>query len=104
VVSKDTIDKLNRLEFFYWCKPIKTPEVLKQDKEQVEKDFALIRKELKALEILKNKKLNLFEFYLDFIEDNENYEYYQCHYARYHLEMLTQEEFDLLKEVLKDER
>ena len=51
--NKDTIDKLNRLQFFYWAKPTKTPEVLKQDIENAERDFALIRKDLEILEILK---------------------------------------------------
>lgn len=51
--SKDTIDKLNMLEFFYWIKPPKTPEVLEQDKETVERDFALIRKDLEMLEFIK---------------------------------------------------
>lgn len=55
--SKDTIDKLNRLEFFYWCKPPKTPEVLEQDREQTKKDFELIRKELEILEIIRTHKL-----------------------------------------------
>ena len=52
--NKDTIDKLNRLEFFYWNKPTKTPEVLEQDKEIVERDFALIRKDLEVLVLLKD--------------------------------------------------
>lgn len=53
MTSKDTIDKLNRLEFFYYDKPPKTPEILEQDREQTERDFALIRKDLEVLEILK---------------------------------------------------
>ena len=61
-----------------------------------------IGEQLEALEIIVSKKLNLFEFYLDFIDGSENYVYYQCHHARYHLEMLTQNEFDFLIKVLKE--
>ena len=57
----------------------------------------IIEKELKALEIIKEKEVNVFIFlhsgdletYNDMVEDNRK---------------LTQEEFDLLKEVLKCER
>lgn len=51
--NKDTIDILNRKEFFYYDKPPKTPEIEKQDREQTKKDFELIRKDLEILEILK---------------------------------------------------
>lgn len=58
-----------------------------------DKDFETIKKELKALEIIKEKEINVFIFlhsgdletYNDMVEDNRK---------------LTQEEFDLLKEVL----
>lgn len=52
-MNKDTIDTLNKLEFFYWEKPTKTPKIEKQDREQVKKDFELIRQDLEILEILK---------------------------------------------------
>ena len=60
------------------------------DKEQVD----IIEKELKALEILKNKKTDinlLLNNGLDF--------YNSCFYPR----KLTQEEYELLKEVLENE-
>ena len=55
-------------------------------------DYKIIEKSLKALEIIKNKQVNVFllhsvdlETYNDMIADNRN---------------LTQEEYELLKEVL----
>lgn len=55
MASKDTIDILNRKEFFYYDKPPKTPEIEKQDREQTERDFALIRKDLEVLKIIKER-------------------------------------------------
>ena len=57
--------------------------------------YRIIEKELKALEIIKGKEVNVFIFlhsadletYNDMVEDNRK---------------LTQEEFNILKEVLKD--
>ena len=66
------------------------------DKEQVD----IIEKELKALEIIKNKKVNLFHILVF-----DDYEQYKAHYpfSEYNArkDMLTIEEFDLLKEVLE---
>lgn len=54
-------------------------------------------KKLKALEIIKKKKINF-----DYIEYCDTYEQYRtlCRYY-YHWPNLTQDEFDLLREVLK---
>ena len=60
---------------------------------ETEKDFELIETALKALKIIKEKEVNVFIFlhsgdletYNDMVEDNRK---------------LTQEEYDLLKEVL----
>lgn len=55
-----------------------------------------IEKELKALEILKNKNIDLF-----YLQDTTELERYNdaCDYYR-NLSYLTQEEYDLLKETL----
>lgn len=59
-----------------------------------EKEYANIEKAIKALEIIKNKKVNI-----DILKQVDNVELYnKCiHYLD---RQLTQEEFDLLKEVL----
>lgn len=89
MASKDTIDILNRKEFFYYDKPPKTPEIEKQDREQTKRDFALIRKDLEVLKILKPmleiKKGNTW-WYLDIKH---------CFFD-------TQEHIDLIKEWLYD--
>lgn len=57
----------------------------------------------KAFEILKNKKVNLFHIWVF-----DDYEQYKEHYifGEYHAEedMLTEEEFNLLKGILNDEQ
>ena len=66
------------------------------DKEQVD----IIEKELNALEIIKNKKVNLFHIWIF-----NDYEQYKLHYpfSEYNAreDMLNQEEFDFLKEVFE---
>ena len=61
-----------------------------------------IEKELNVLEIIKNKKVNIFHIWVF-----DDYEQYKEHYpfSEYSAEedMLTIEEFDLLKEVLENE-
>lgn len=63
--------------------------------------FDIFFKELNALEIIKNKKVNLFHIWVF-----NDYEQYKEHYpfAEYNAEedMLSFEEFDLLKEVLEE--
>ena len=69
-------------------------------------------KELKALEIIKEKNIDVGYFREDFIKNNYGFSFYEEYYDNYHYgtdeccmkyrgEMLTKEEFDLLKEVLK---
>ena len=64
--------------------------------------FNTIEYELNALEIIKNKKVNLFHIWVF-----DEYEQYKQHYpfSEYSAteDMLTFEEFDLLKEWLEDE-
>lgn len=59
----------------------------------------IIEKELKTLEIIKNKKVNIYHIWVF-----DDYQQYKEHYpfSEYHAEedMLTIEEFELLKEVL----
>lgn len=56
-------------------------------------DAFIIEQELKALEIIKNKKVNL-----EFLKCSENYEQY-CLICSYGNE-ISKEEYNLLKEVL----
>ena len=51
----------------------------------------------KVLEIIKEKRIDIESFYKTFIEDDFNYLDYQIMYGTYGLELLTKEEFDLLK-------
>lgn len=60
---------------------------------------AKIEKQLRALEIIKNKKVNLYHIWV--YDDYDKYKHYYP-FGEYHAieAMLTQEEFDLIKEVL----
>ena len=60
------------------------------------KELKIIEKELKALEVIKNKNFDLF-----YLQDSKDLEMYNdaCDSFR-NLCYLTQEEYDLLKEVL----
>jgi len=65
----------------------------------------IIETALKVLEIIKNKRVNIEDF-LDYIEhDNPSYEEYAYEwfgeYEYFPENQLTEEEYDLLKEVLK---
>lgn len=68
---------------------------------EANKECDIIEKELKALEMLKKKKVNLFHIWVF-----NDYEQYKEHYpfAEYNVEedMLSFEEFELLKEVIID--
>ena len=67
-------------------------------------DCLIIEKELKALEIIKKKRVNVH--YLQECENLKQYNNYvemnwvSREEAEYHNEILTQEEYDLFKEVL----
>lgn len=58
-----------------------------------------VEKSLKALEIIKKKRIDIESFYITFIEDNFDYNHYEKFCGTYGLECLTEEEFNLLKEV-----
>ena len=76
-----------------------------------EEYFEQVRKELKALEIIKKKNVSVCGFrnrvfgYHSNMTINDTYEYYLNYFGCYHngfdVELLTKEEFDLLKEVLE---
>ena len=67
----------------------------------------IIEKSLKALEIIKEKNVNMFGFKRDIkqLGNRFTYKYYQCNLGNYHsgfeIQELTEEEFSLLKEVLE---
>lgn len=60
--------------------------------EDYKKELDIIEKSLKALEIIKNKELNIYFIKRLSLEDFN----FQCRYDQ----QLTQEEYDLLKEVV----
>ena len=60
-----------------------------------------IEKSLKALEIIKEKRIDIESFYTSFIEGDYDYGFYERRYGTYGKYCLTEEEFDLLKEVLE---
>lgn len=69
---------------------------------EANKECDIIEKEPKVLEMLKKKKVNLFHIWVF-----DDYEEYKAHYpfSEYSAEedMLTEEEFKFLKEVLENE-
>ena len=66
-----------------------------------------VEKSLKALEIIKEKNVNMFGFKRDIkqLGNRFTYKYYQSNLGNYHsgfdIQELTEEEFNLLKEVLE---
>ena len=65
---------------------------------KLDKDFETIKKELKALEIIKNKGVNVWLFCYGYTLTDYDNELKK--YAGYYERKLTQEEYELLKEVL----
>ena len=65
--------------------------------------YVLIKaqKEHKALEIIKEKRIDIESFYTSFIEGEYDYDFYERRYGTYGKYCLTEEEFNLLKEVLE---
>ena len=86
-------------------------KIVERDCEDLEQvpygEFALIEKSLKALEIIKEKEVNMFGFKRDIkqLGNRFTYKYYQSNLGNYHsgfnIQELTEEEFNLLKEVLE---
>lgn len=65
--------------------------------EQQELAKHYLEEQQRVLEIIKKKRIDIESFYKTFIEDDFNYLDYQIMYGTYGLELLTEEEFDLLK-------
>ena len=93
----EALDRIKKAHYIAMaCMGIDKPDI------ETEKAIDTIEYELNALEIIKNKKVNLFHIWVF-----DDYEQYKEHYpfSEYHAEedMLTNKEFDLLKEVLENE-
>lgn len=67
-------------------------------------DLDIIEKELKALEIIKNKGVCLPALKLTASFEKDNLEEYNKMCVKHYALPLTQEEYDLLKEVLLNEK
>ena len=86
-------------------------QIVEKDCEDLEQvpygEFALIEKSLKALEIIKEKNVNMFGFKRDIkqLGNRFTYKYYQSNLGNYHsgfeIQELTEEEFELLRSVLE---
>lgn len=77
------------------------------DMEELADMFVDVEKELKALEIIKEKNVFVWGFIHRKEETKDfepTYDYYKTHYGYFHsgyeFELLTKKEYDLLKEVL----
>ena len=77
------------------------------DIELIEKELKDKEKKDKALEIIKNKNVFVWGFIHrkeEIKHFEQTYDYYKTHYGYFHsgykFELLTEEEYDLLKEVL----
>lgn len=66
------------------------------------RDYFSVEKELKALEIIKNKKVNIYNIWVfdDYTQYKEHYPFSEYHAIE---DMLTFKEFDLLKEMKDNE-
>lgn len=69
--------------------------------EHYSNEIETIRKSLKALEIIKEKRIDIESFYTSFIEGDYDYSFYERRYGTYGKYCLTEEEFNTLKEVLE---
>ena len=73
----------------------------------IKEQLPTIKQALKALEIIKEKNVNMFGFKRDIkqLGNRFTYKYYQSNLGNYHsgfnIQELTEEEFNLLKEVLE---
>ena len=86
-------------------------KIVERDCEDLEQvpygEFALIEKSLKALEIIKEKNVNMFGFKRDIkqLGNRFTYKYYQSNLGNYHsgfdIQELNEEEFELLRSVLE---
>lgn len=80
------------------------------DEQELNNAYNTVEKELDALEIIKTKKLDVCSFINNFVERNNSYETYvlyfekpiEIDYCVISEELLTEEEFNLVKEVLSN--
>jgi hypothetical protein len=72
-----------------------------QEPKQYVDELKLVEKKLKALEIVKEKRIDIESFYTSFIEGEYDYNFYEIRYGTYGKYCLTEEEFNILKEALK---
>lgn len=101
------LQKLERIKKLSCAWDVENDE-FKDAVEIVPNAFKTIEKELKALEIIKNKKLDVCSFINNFVKRNDSYETYvlyfekpiEIDYCVISEELLTEEEFNLVKEVL----
>ena len=76
-------------------------ENVKKSLDIIEQALIKAEKSLKALEIIKKKRIDIESFYSSFIERDFNYNFYSSWYRGYGRNKLTEEEFDTLNEVLE---
>lgn len=62
-----------------------------------------IRDELTAFSIIKNKRIHIFEFMTDCVDNGDDYAQYSLFYRKYSIEKLTEDEFNILVKTLKKE-
>ena len=67
-------------------------------------EFEIIKKELKALEIIKTKNVYIDYIKACFYDKKGGFKDYNALAGHYEYEELSQEEYDLLKEVLENDR
>ena len=77
------------------CHPNSNPSPL------VDNALDIVEKSIKALEIIKGKRIDIESFYTSFIEGDYDYNFYEIRYGTYGKYELTEEEFNILKEVLE---
>lgn len=104
----EALEKIKKLDILY---DIEMTEKGEEYFKEHSIDLSIIEKELKALEIIKEKKVNTAEFIAYVKDTNHNYETYLLDYSQEHWYLhindnnetsycLIQEEYELIKEVL----
>ena len=77
----------------------------KEEPKQYVDELKLVEKKLKALEIIKEKCVNVYWFKSELTLRNISYRYYLTNFGCFHnglvVKLLDEEEFNLLKEVLE---
>ena len=92
-ILKQDIGKCYEDEMLIVETALKRLEQLEEEKQSFDR---VIEKKLKALEIIRKKRVNIGDFVR--CKNIEDYNEYCCYNEK---EQLTQEEYDLLKEVLQ---